>query len=282
MNNYNRDQIVNIPSGIKKVLFLLGAVVIFVTIFWSKMTVTIKSGEAGVLFRKFSDGVDVSTTYSEGFHFIAPWNEMFIYEVRQQEVLDKMVVLSSNGLQITLDISCWYQPHFKNLPLLHKEKGMNYLDRVIKPSIRSATRSVIGRYTPEQIYSVKRDDIQDEIYDDTKVILDGQYVQLNKILIRDVTLPPAIKSAIENKLRQEQESLEYEFKLSKARQEAERQRIYAEGKAKANRILNESLTDKILTEKGIEATLKLSESNNSKVIVIGAGKSGMPIILGNQ
>ena len=92
----------------------------------------------------------------------------------------------------------------------------------------------------------------------------------------------AIKEAIERKLRQEQEALEYEFRIDKARQEAERQRIDAEGKAKANRILSASLTEKILKEKGIEATIKLSESPNSKVIVIGSGKDGMPIILGNN
>lgn len=100
--------------------------------------------------------------------------------------------------------------------------------------------------------------------------------------MRDVTLPDAIKEAIERKLRQEQEALEYEFRLAKALQEAERQRIDAEGKAAANRILSASLTDKILKEKGIEATLKLAESPNSKVIVVGSGKDGLPLILGNN
>ena len=100
--------------------------------------------------------------------------------------------------------------------------------------------------------------------------------------MRDVTLPIAIREAIERKLNQEQEALEYEFRIEKATQEAERQRIDAEGKATANRILSASLTDKILREKGIEATIKLSESPNSKVIVIGSGKGGLPIILGNQ
>ena len=100
--------------------------------------------------------------------------------------------------------------------------------------------------------------------------------------MRDVTLPPTIKTAIERKLKQEQESLEYEFRLAKDKKEAERQKIDAEGKATANRILSASLTDKILQEKGIEATLELAKSNNSKVVVIGSGKDGMPIILGNQ
>lgn len=101
-------------------------------------------------------------------------------------------------------------------------------------------------------------------------------------MIRDVTLPPTIKEAIERKLRQEQESLEYEFRLVTAEKEAQKQRIEAQGKADANRILSASLTDKILQDKGIEATNKLAESPNSKVVIIGSGESGMPIILGNQ
>jgi regulator of protease activity HflC (stomatin/prohibitin superfamily) len=124
--------------------------------------------------------------------------------------------------------------------------------------------------------------IQEEINIETKKILDKQYVQLNEVLVRDIMLPPTIKAAIENKLKQEQESLEYEFKLEKARKEAERQRIDAEGKAKANEILSASLTDKILKEKGIEATLELAKSPNAKVVVVGSGKDGLPIILGNN
>jgi len=112
--------------------------------------------------------------------------------------------------------------------------------------------------------------------------LDKQYVQLNEVLVRDVTLPPTIKDAIERKLRQEQESLEYEFRLEKATKEAERQRIEAEGKAAANTILSASITDNILKEKGIQATVELSKSGNSKVIVIGSGKDGLPLILGNN
>ena len=128
----------------------------------------------------------------------------------------------------------------------------------------------------------KRDAIQNEIYEETKKKVKPQHVQINSVLVRDVTLPPSIKEAIQRKLTQEQEALEYEFRLEKAKQEAEKVRIEAEGKALANRILNASLTTNILREKGIEATMQLSESANAKVIVIGSGKDGLPIILGNQ
>jgi regulator of protease activity HflC (stomatin/prohibitin superfamily) len=252
-------------------------------IFLSKSTVTIEAGEAGVLWKRFSGGVVTDEVpLGEGFHVVAPWNEVIKYEVRQQELTEKMKILSSNGLDIQLEATAWYQPEVEKLGLLHQTKGENYLERVIKPAMRSATRSVVGRYTPEQIYSSKRDAIQNEIYEETKKIIENQYIQLNEVLVRDVTLPDAIKDAIERKLGQEQESLEYEFRLEKASKEAEKQRIEAKGKADANAILSASLNDKILKDKGIEATLKLATSPNAKVVVIGSGADGMPLILGNN
>jgi len=260
-------------------LLILG---IFLLILFVKSTVTIRSGQAGVLYKTFSGGVVTDKTYGEGFHLVAPWNDMIVYETRQQEVFEKMSVLSSNGLEIKLDASAWFQPDYQNLGKLHQEKGEDYIQRILLPTIRSAARSVVGRYTPEQLYSSKRDAIQKEIFEESKKIVESQYIQLNEILVRDVTLPPTIKEAIERKLKQEQEALEYEFRLVKAQKEAERQKIDAEGKAVANKILSASLTDKILKEKGIEATLELSKSPNSKVVVVGSGKDGLPLILGNQ
>jgi prohibitin 1 len=262
---------------------LIIIVTVFALIFFSKSTITVGSGEAGVLYKTFDGGVVTDEpALGEGFHLVAPWNKVIVYEVRQQELLEKMKVLSSNGLDILLEVTAWYQPQSDKLGFLHQKKGQNYLERVIKPSIRSAARSVVGRYTPEQIYSSKRDAIQKEIFEETKTILDNQFVQLNDVLVRDVTLPPTIKTAIENKLKQEQEFLEYEFTIQKAQKEAERQKIDAEGKAAANRILNASLSENILKEKGIEATLQLAKSPNSKVIVVGSGKDGLPLILGNN
>lgn len=256
---------------------------IILIIVLAKSAVTIGSGRAGVLYKTFGGGVVTDQPpLGEGFHVVAPWNKVIVYEVRQQELFEKMKVLSSNGLEIQIDASAWYHPVANDLGKLHQEKGENYLERIIQPAIRSAARSVVGRYTPEQLYSSKRDAIQEEIFDETKKILDNQYVQLNEILVRDVTLPNTIKDAIERKLKQEQESLEYEFRLVTAAKEAEKVIIEAQGKADANRILSASLTDKILQDKGIEATTRLSESTNSKIIVIGSGKDGLPIILGGN
>lgn len=258
-------------------IIILGIILI------SKSTIVIGSGQAGVLYKTLGDGVVTDKPpMGEGFHFVAPWNKVYIYEVRRQEIFEKMKVLSSNGLDIQLDASAWYMPNYDELGNLHQKIGENYLQRILLPTIRSAARSVVGRYTPEQLYSSKRDAIQREIYEETKKIVEEQYIVLDEVLVRDVTLPPTIKDAIERKLKQEQESLEYEFRLVTAEKEAERQRIEAQGKADANRILSASLTDKILQDKGIEATLKLSQSPNAKVVVVGSGDDGLPLILGNN
>ena len=268
-----------LPKIALPAIFIFIVAVILIT----KSAITIGSGEAGVLYKTFGDGVVIDKPpMGEGFHIVAPWNKVFIYEVRQQEVFEKMQVLSSNGLEIKLDASAWFEPKREFLGKLHQEKGEAYVQRVLLPTIRSAARSVVGRYTPEQLYSSKRDAIQVEIYDETQKIVDEQYIQLNQILIRDVTLPATIKEAIERKLKQEQESLEYEFRLVTAKKEAEKVTIEAQGKADANRILSASLTDKILQDKGIDATLELAKSPNSKVVIVGSGDSGLPLILGNN
>lgn len=267
-----------------KALFPFLFIIIFGIILLSNAFVTVDRGEAGVLWKRFGGGVVTDEpALQEGFHVIAPWNKVDIYNARQQnEFIRDMEVLSSNGLEIKLDVSILYQPKFAELGLLHKTKGENYLDVVIIPEVRSAARSIVGRYTPEQLYSSKRDVIQQEIFKEVKKSASRQHVQINAVLVRDVTLPPSIKGAIERKLKQEQESLEYEFRLVKASKEAERQRIEARGKADANKILSASLTDKILQDKGIEATLEMAKSPNTKVIVIGGGEGGLPLILGNN
>lgn len=259
---------------------LIGVVAFLILV--TKSAVTIGPGEGGVIFERFGDGINTEKTYGEGFHIVAPWNEMIIRKVRQQSVSDNMNVLSVNGLEVKVNGTIWYEPEYSNLGSLIKTKGEDYEHELLDPAINAAARSVVGRYTPEQLYSSKRDVIEQEILDEVTKLLDGQFLIVKRVLVEDVQLPPTIKQAIERKLKQEQESLEYEFRLVTAQKEAEKQRIEAQGKADANKILSASLTDKILQDKGIEATNKLAESPNAKVVIIGSGESGMPIILGNQ
>ncbi len=182
-------------------IFAIIVIVIVALISWNSITVTIDAGHAGVLFKRFGGGIELDKTYGEGFHLIAPWNKMYIYEVRQQEIAEEMNVLSSNALEIFVDVSAWYEPRYDKLAHLHAEIGTNYLQRVVIPSIRASARSVVGRYTPEQIYSTKRDAIQDEIFVETKALLDEKNVQLNQVLIRSIKLPTTLKEAVESKLQ---------------------------------------------------------------------------------
>ncbi|MEM9821496.1 MAG: prohibitin family protein, partial [Bacteroidota bacterium] len=156
-----------------------------------------------------------------------------------------------------------------------------YDRRIIKPEIRSATREVIGKYLPEELYSTKREAIQDEIFQRTAEACGEKNIRIDAVLIRDIELPEKVKTAISNKIEAEQEAQRYDYLLDQERKEAERKVIEAQAKADANRILNASLTDKILQDKGIEATLELANSPNSKVVIVGSGEQGLPLILGN-
>lgn len=266
-------------------LFLLGAMAFFAFFFLVVLSnttfLTIAPGYKGVLFERFSNGLDKDNIYGQGFHIIAPWNTMYQYDVRLNEAFETMEVLSKNGLTIKVELSYRYQPKSDKIGYLHDEIGSDYLDRIVKPEIRSATREVIGKYLPEELYSTKREAIQDEIYKQTLDAVSKKYINLDAVLIREVTLPQSLKTAIEYKLKEEQESLQYKFRLEKERKEAERKVIEAQAKADANRILNASLTDKILQDKGIEATMELANSPNSKVVIVGGGDKGLPLILGN-
>jgi regulator of protease activity HflC (stomatin/prohibitin superfamily) len=241
---------------------------------------TIDPGEKGVLFKRFAGGLEKDKLYDQGFHVVAPWNKMYIYDVRIKEGFEKMEVLSKNGLNIVIELSYLYSPEAAKIGYLHDEVGPDYLNRILIPQVRSATREVIGKYLPEELYSTQREAIQDEVFNETKLSVDPKYILLDAILIREVELPQTLQEAIERKLKEEQLSLEYEFKLSRETQEAERLIIAANAQAEANRIISSSLTDKILQDKGINATIELAKSPNSKVVVVGGGESGLPLILG--
>ena len=161
---------------------------------------------------------------------------------------------------------------------------MDYQNRLVRPEVRSTVRQVMGRYTAEEIYSTKRPEVESAIKIETNDILGapGNNIEMRALLIRSIKLPEQIRLAIENKLKQEQEALAYQFRLDKEKSEAERKRIAAEGESQANQIINNSLTAALLKMRGIEATQQLANSPNSKVIVIGSGEDGLPLILGGN
>ena len=269
-------------NNIIKIVIIAVLAVVALGVFTSTIFITIDPGEEGVLFKRFAGGIDPEAKpYRQGFHIVAPWNKVIVYDVRIQETEEEMDVLSSNGLNVSVDVSIRYRPIPGKLGYIHNEIGSNYAYKVVIPEVRSATRKIIGRYTPEEFYSSKRETVQSEIEDEVSAILEEKNINLDALLLRSIKLPETIQAAIERKLRQEQESLEYEYRLEKEEKEAQRKAIEAEGIKKFQDIVSQGISANYLRWKGIEATEELSKSQNSKVVIIGAGDDGLPLILGD-
>jgi regulator of protease activity HflC (stomatin/prohibitin superfamily) len=255
---------------------------ILLIILSSSTFLTIDAGERGVIFRPFSTGLDKENIYTPGFHIVAPWNTMYVYSVRENQLEETMEILSSNGLNIKVDITVRVNPEYGKIGFLHESFGKDYVNTLVRPEVRSAVRQVLGRFQPEELYSSRREEVQSMIHKDIETNLVKNFVELRATLIRDISLPDKVKNAIEEKIEAEQLALKYVYILQQERKEAERKIIEAQAKSESNKILNASLTDKILKDKGIEATLQLANSANTKVIVVGGNGDGLPLILGGN
>jgi len=272
------------PNLSRAALRLLSGAFIFilvVSLAGGCMTTTIGSGEGAVKYSVFG-GTDLDKRYGEGLQIHAPWVSLIRYDVRVQEQLEDVDALSSNGLSIGMDASIRWRPQPDNLADLHVTYGEDYFRKLVQPELRSAVREIVGQYTPEELYSTRRTELQEAIYEQVRDAVADENVVVDAVLIRDVTLPDQIRTAIENKLKEEQEAERYQFTLEKERLEAERKEIEANGQAEFQRIITQSLTTQFLRFKGIEATQALANSPNSKTVVIGSGGDGLPIILGDQ
>lgn len=267
---------------LSSLIITAGAALLVIIFFSSSMFFKLQPGERAIVFRQFSGGLDKDNVYSPGFHVIAPWNDFIVYSVKEQVRNETMDVLDKNGLSINVDVTVRFNPQYSKIGYLHEIFGQDYIERLVIPEVRSSVRKVMGRYSAEEIYSTQRKQVEDAIVTETKEILSSNNMDLRAMLIRSINLPQNIKQAIETKLTQEQEALAYQFKLEREKSEAKRKEIEASGIANYNKIIDASLTQRILTQKGIDATLKLAESPNSKVVVVGSGKDGLPLILGNN
>jgi regulator of protease activity HflC (stomatin/prohibitin superfamily) len=262
---------------------ILAVLAIFVTLYVvARSVIILQPTERGVVFKKFAGGLDVDDVKGEGLNFLAPWNDMITFDIEEQQIEETMDVLSKDGLAITIDVSLRYRPQPERIGYLYQSFRTNYVSNFIRPELRSAVRRVIGQYTPEELYATKRQEIETKIEEDTRQTLARNNVELKALLFRSIKLPKTIQTSIEEKLAAEQEAQKYNYIIQREEKEAERRRIDAEGKAAANRILDASLTDKILRERGILATEELAKSPNAKVIVIGSGSDGLPLILGGN
>jgi|SRR5690554_774607 len=269
------------PAKIKPYIFI-GIAVIVAIIILSKIFVILQPTERGVVFKKYTSGLDKDDVKGEGLNIVAPWNDVIIFDITERQVEETMSVLSKEGLSIAIDVSLRFRPDPDKIGYLYESFKDSYVENFIRPEFRSAVRQVIGQYGPEELYATKRQEIEMKIEDKIKVVLDKNNVELKALLFRGIQLPDMIKNSIEQKLSAEQEAQKYDYFIEKEKKEAERRKIDAEGKATANKILSASITENILKEKGIIATQDLAKSNNSKIIVIGGGKDGLPIILNGQ
>jgi len=269
-------------QALARVALLAGGALILIVMLSSSIFLTIGSGEKGVLFRKFGGGLDKDEIYDQGFHVIAPWNTMYIYNVREQLKEEKLNVISSDGLNIEVDVSCRYHPRYDKIGYLHDEIGVNYGELIVKDLIRTTVRKVVGTYKPEELYSTKRDEIEQEIEESLRNYLEEKNVVLQSIFVRSIKLPVEIETAIQDKLKQQQEAEKYVYKIDREKKEKERKMIEAEGIKEFQRIVSEGISDKLLRWKGIEATQDLAKSQNSKVVIIGNSADGLPLILGGD
>ncbi len=266
------------------VIAVVAAIIIFIIVFSSSIFYTVEAGERAVIFKPIGGGLDKENVIQPGLNFKMPWNQAIVIDVTENQIEETMDVLDKNGLGISVDVTVRFFPKYGLIGDVYEKFKAEYVSRLVIPEVRSTVRQVMGRYTAEEIYSTKRAEVENAIKTETDQILGapGNNIQMKALLIRSISLPDQIREAIENKLKQEQEALAYEFRLDREKSEAERKRIAAEGEARANQIINSSLTKELLQMRGIEATTKLAESENSKVVVIGSGEGGLPLILGGN
>ena len=258
--------------------FLLAFAVVF---FFDRIVISIHPGELGVLWRRLGGGTQIDTVYREGLHVILPINKMYTYNVRKQQFADTIDVLTVDGLTLQVKYSTRYYLDKDTLPLLHQRVGPDYVSVVVRPEVRSVMRAVFGQYKPEEIYTSQKA-IQARVSALSKTRMEARFVALDDVPIESITLPAKISQAIETKMAQQQVEEEYLYRLAIATKEAERLRIESDGLKVYHDSINPSLTPSVLSWHGIQATRDLAKSQNAKVIVIGAGKSGLPLILGQE
>lgn len=246
-------------------------------VFWHRIVYTVRSGQEAVLWKRLS-GTQIDLIYKEGTHLIFPWDQLFIYDLRIQSTDYSVPVLSTDGLEIMVEVTVRYHPESKTVPQLHKEVGPEYAERIVFPEVVTAVREVIGRYRPEQLYTLRTDDTQRQIAQRAANQARERYVAIDDVLIRRLGLPEMVQQAIQRKLNQEQEALEYEYRIAKERREAQRKDIEADGIVAFQKKVASSITPQLLQWKGVEATLELSKSTNAKMVIVG-GKDGLPLIL---
>ena len=259
-------------------LLVLGFIAILL---WPFMVFVVGPGEIGVLFRTLTTGTETRYVLHEGLGIKWPWNRVYQYEVRTQNLTSQVQALSLDGLRINLEISVLYHPDVENVGLLHKEIGPDYAERFARPRAIEAVRTSVGNYDPHQLYQMDLGTIENVILQELRSKKQN-LIDFEAVVVRNISLPTSLNEAITNKLTQEQNAFAYDYIIQREEKEARRKRIEAIGYQTFYSIVANALTPQLLTWKGIDATVQLAQSNNSKVVIVGSGKDQLPLILGSD
>lgn len=261
----------------KSKLVGIGVIVLFFILL--KSAVVIPAGHVGVLelFGKVYD-----KPIESGIHVVNPLLRVHKMSIRTQQVTETANVPSQEGLIVNLDITVLFNLNENTAPEVYKTVGGNYVDVILTPQLRSVVRGVTAGYEAKALYTAERETLANQMYEHLKPMVEQRGIYLERVLLRSVHLPEILSTAIEKKLEAEQQSEQMKFVLERERQEAERKRIEAKGISDFNSTVNLGLSEAVLRLRGIEVTRELAKSENAKVVIVGSGKDGLPIILGGQ
>lgn len=285
-------------------------VLFFLIYFWKDIAVSVYAGQQGILWNRFT-GTVLDETYDEGLHLVLPWNQMTIYDLRVQENTDTITALTIDGMALNITFSIMHRPLQPELALIHKNIGPDYFKRLLKPTVISSIRQVIGTMRTEDIIAIPENELlnrvdsnifsgtfefqfqsQDRLIQSSESsaipdhqTTDGQIVPEDLInlfqvdvKIRRLALPDAVQAAINEKLVHEQAEESYEFKLRREEREKERKIIEAEG----IKSFEEISGIPILRWRGIEATETFANSENTKIIIIGTDQNELPLLMNSE
>ena len=268
------------PSrGFGGALTVIGLVVALVLFLAGGPFRTVPAGHVGV--KDFFGNVSTSVL-SPGITVVMPLTRVVRMSVQTQEVKEVAEVPSQEGLILTLETSLLFQLDPAKAADIYRTVGSDYVGTIVEPQFRSAIREVTASYEAKALYSAEREKIATEIFTLFRRLAGERGIVVQQVLLRRIGLPPVVANAIQEKLRREQEAEQMKFVLQKEQQEAERKRIEAQGIADFQRIVAQGISAQLLEWKGIEATEKLAGSSNTKIVVIGNSKTGLPIILGEK
>ncbi len=262
--------------GLFRLVALGVAAFLLVILMFSSVT-RVGTGHVGVLTLF---GRVTGETLGEGIHLINPLKTNNEMSIQTQTIKESANVPSSEGLMMSLDTSLIYHLNPDRSAEVFQKIGADYENVVVEPTLRAGIREATASHTANALYTGEREMVAKQIYDQLVSELNKRGLTVENVLLRDIQLPATLKAAIEAKQQAEQESLAMNFRLQKETQEAQRKRIEAAGVRDFQQIVAQGITPSLLEWKGIEATENLAKSANSKVVVIGNNKNGLPLILG--